>query len=71
LSFGSAVSSASTAELDVELGSGWGAGRAWRVGVGDADESRLAVGWDRDWAGRVVGCTSVAEDGGEDSAWRS
>jgi hypothetical protein len=62
LSFGSAVSSASTAELDVALGSDWGAGRAWRVGVGDADESRLAV--DRDRA-------SVAEDGGEDSAWRS
>jgi hypothetical protein len=64
LSFGSAVSSASTAELDVELGSDWGAGRARRVGVDDAGESRLAVDRDRDWA-------SVAEDGREDSAWRS
>ena len=69
LSLGSAVSPASTAELDVELGSDCGAGRARRAGVGDsgeddADAAGWAVAWAWDWA-------SVAEDGGEDSVCRS
>jgi hypothetical protein len=38
------VSPASTAELDVELGSDPGAGWARRSGVDDADESRFADG---------------------------
>ena len=44
LSLGTAVSPASTAELDVELGSDCGAGWARRSGVDDADESRSADG---------------------------
>jgi len=68
---GSAVSPASTAELDVELGSDCGAGRARRAGVDDADESWFAADGAWDWAGRLAGWASVAEDGGEDSACRS
>ena len=54
LSLGSAVSPASTAELDVELGSDCGAGRARRAGVGDsgeddAEEAGWAVAWAWDW----------------------
>jgi hypothetical protein len=41
LSLGTAVSPASTAELDVELGSDCGTGWARRSRVDDADESRF------------------------------
>ena len=71
LSLGSAVSPVATAELDVELGSDCGAGRARRAGVGgsgedDAEAAGWAVAWAWAWA-----WASVAEDGGEDLACRS
>jgi hypothetical protein len=65
------VSPASTAELDIELGSDRAAGWARRSGSDDVDESRSADGEGWDCAGRLAGRIFVVEDGSEDPACRS
>jgi hypothetical protein len=66
------ISPASTAELDVEIGSDFVAEWAPRSEVDDAAESFLPDDEGRDWdcAGRLAGWARVAEEGSEDSACR-